>query len=139
MLPDDQLTNLVTDNGNLQFTAPYVGCQAHAIAFDPSDGNRIVVGTEANGVIATVNGGQSWFRVPNTQQITAVSDFFFDEVRNVLYVASYGRGLWKIVGITAQIDCNALIQGIHQMITTGLKFTVAQWTLIQKELLQCEA
>jgi photosystem II stability/assembly factor-like uncharacterized protein len=98
--PDDQLTNLVTDNGNLQFNSPNVGCQAHAIAFDPSNGSRIFVGTEASGVIASLDNGQTWFRVPGTKQISAISDFFFDEVRGFLYVASYGRGLWKITGVT---------------------------------------
>ena len=50
-------------------------------------------------MISSSNGGQSWFSVPNTKQITAISDFFFDEVRDVVYVASYGRGLWKIMGL----------------------------------------
>jgi photosystem II stability/assembly factor-like uncharacterized protein len=99
--PDDQLTNLVIDNGNLQFNSPNIGCQAHAIAFDPSNGQRIFIGTEASGIIASLDGGQSWFRVPGTRQIAAASDFFFDEVRGVLYVASYGRGLWTITGLTA--------------------------------------
>lgn len=98
--PDAQLTSLVTDNGNLMFSAPNVGCQAHAIAFDPSNGQRIFVGTEANGVIATLNGGMKWFRVPGTERIYSISDFFFDTVRGILYVASYGRGLWTITGIT---------------------------------------
>jgi hypothetical protein len=99
--PDGQLTNLVMDNGNLLFNAPNVGCQAHAIAFDPSNGQRIFVGTEASGVIATLDGGSTWFRVPGTEKISSVSDFFFDEVRGVVYVASYGRGLWSITGLTA--------------------------------------
>lgn len=98
--PDDQLTALVTNNGNLLFSSPNVGCQAHAIAFDPSNGRRIFVGTEASGLIATLDNGQTWFRVPGTQQINAISDFFFDEIRGALYVASYGRGLWKVTGVT---------------------------------------
>jgi hypothetical protein len=98
--PDVELTNLVTSNGNLQFNEPFVGCQAHAIAFDPANGQRIFVGTEASGVIATVNGGQNWFRIPGSDRITSVSDFFFDDLRGVLYVASYGRGLWTIRGLT---------------------------------------
>lgn len=97
---DDQLTNLVLDNGNLLFNSPNIGCQAHAVAFDPSNGKRIFVGTEASGIIATVNGGQTWFRVPGTEKIASVSDFFFDEIRGVVYVASYGRGLWTITGLT---------------------------------------
>jgi hypothetical protein len=99
--PDGQLTSLVTDNGNLLFSAPNVGCQAHAIAFDPFNGQRIFVGTEASGVIATLDGGMTWFRVPGSERISSVSDFFFDELRGVLYVASYGRGLWTITGLTA--------------------------------------
>jgi hypothetical protein len=89
--PDNALTALVTNNGSLLFNEPYVGCQAHAIIF---------VGTEASGVIATLNGGQNWFRIPGTEKITSVSDFFFDDLRGILYVASYGRGLWTIKGVT---------------------------------------
>ena len=116
--PDGQLTNLVTDNGNLLFNAPNVGCQAHAIAFDPANGQRIFVGTEANGVIATLDGGTTWFRVPGTEKISSVSDFFFDEVRGVVYVASYGRGLWTIRGLTAP--------GTMLVKVTGLSGTLAR-------------
>lgn len=119
---DSQLTSLITDNGNLLFNSPNVGCQAHAIAFDPGNGQRIFVGTEASGVIATLDGGTTWFRVPGSRQISSVSDFFFDEARGVVYVASYGRGLWTITGLTAPGTMSIKVTVLHG---TGMMHSIS--------------
>jgi hypothetical protein len=78
--------------------------QVTAIAFDPSHKDHILVGTETAGIIRSTDGGKSWTTVPKTEnQVTAVSSFFFnDENSNPnqpnaeVWVATYGRGLWKI-------------------------------------------
>jgi uncharacterized repeat protein (TIGR01451 family) len=93
---DSELTSLVTDKGALRFRDPNIGSQAHVIAFDPMDSQRILIGTEASGILVSLNGGTSWSRVPGSRAITAISDFFFDELNHVVYVSSYGRGLWKL-------------------------------------------
>lgn len=92
---DSALTNLVTNGGQLMFTGGQFGT-VHAIAFDPNNGNHILVGTEAGGIIASLNGGQTWVKLPGSEQIPAITSFFFDEVQNTILVSSYGRGLWKV-------------------------------------------
>lgn len=93
---DQVLTNLVTKNGQLRFVEPNFGLQAHAIAFDPTNGNRILVGTEAAGIIASLDGGVTWGRLFQSERVPTITSFFFDEVLNTILVSSYGRGLWKV-------------------------------------------
>jgi hypothetical protein len=93
---DSVLTTLVTGDGQFLFFEPNFGLQAHAIAFDPANSNRIVVGTEANGIIASLDGGQTWGPMFQSNQVPAITSFFFDEVQNTVLVSSYGRGLWKL-------------------------------------------
>lgn len=88
---DDQLTALVTDGGRLRF-----GDQVHQIAFDPTNSNIILVATEQSGVIASIDGGQTWGRMINSTKATGISDFFFDEQQGIVYVSSWGRGLWRL-------------------------------------------
>jgi hypothetical protein len=112
--PDAQLTNLVTGGGEFLFSeqtpeyGPIHGSQAHVIAFDPFNGNRILVGTEAAGIIFSLDGGQTWDTVPGSRQIPNITSFYFEYnvfglfnavvpllPRRVL-VSSYGRGLWEL-------------------------------------------
>jgi uncharacterized repeat protein (TIGR01451 family) len=88
---NNELTNLVTANGQFDFRG-----QAHVIAFDNSNSSLILVGTEAAGIIASTDGGQTWASMPGSQRVTAVTSFFFDEVTPDIIVSSYGRGLWKL-------------------------------------------
>lgn len=94
---DAALTNLVTKNGTLAFdNIFFVGTQARAIAFSPANSNIILVGTESAGVIASFDNGNSWSRLPDSERVTSITSFFFDEVHNEIFVSSYGRGLWKV-------------------------------------------
>ena len=94
--PDTTLTALVTGLGQFRFNEPHFGIQAHTIAFDPANGNRILVGTEAAGVIASLDGGATWTTLFQSGQVGAITSFIFDEVQNDVLVSSYGRGLWKV-------------------------------------------
>jgi hypothetical protein len=99
--PDIQLTHLVTSFGKFQFGQPYttdpgLTTEAHTIAFDPSNGNRILVGTEQAGIMASLDGGATWSVLPGSDSVPAVSSFFFDEVQNDVMASSYGRGLWEL-------------------------------------------
>jgi photosystem II stability/assembly factor-like uncharacterized protein len=89
------LTGLVIDGGRLQFHSPFHGLQAHVIKFNPANSNHILVGTEASGVLESCDGGTTWSRMRGSTAATAVSDFFFDEVRRTVHVATYGRSLWR--------------------------------------------
>ena len=78
---------------------PGVNLQIHAIAFHPRN-SEIFVGTESAGVFFSEDDGATWRTVPNSSQIRAISNFAFgfdgDRDREVVYVASYGRGLWRL-------------------------------------------
>jgi hypothetical protein len=94
---DVQLTTLVTGGGQYLFNQPNGNLsQAHTIAFDPANGNRILVGTEEAGVIASVDGGQTWTTLYSSNQATVITSFFFDNVQNDILLSTYGRGIWKV-------------------------------------------
>ena len=94
--PRSGLTNLITAGGTLSFTDANGWCQAHVIAFDPGNSQHVLVGTDQAGIIASANGGLTWSALPGTSRATAITSFFFDNRTNVIYVATYGRGLWKL-------------------------------------------
>jgi photosystem II stability/assembly factor-like uncharacterized protein len=100
---DTALTELVTNRGTFRFNIPVMAnppegtaLQVHAIAFDPDIADHILVGTEAVGVLQSIDGGHSWGRIPFSDfYIRGISDFFFDK-DSVVFVATYGHGLWKL-------------------------------------------
>ena len=95
---DAQLTSLVTANNRFAFNdgSGRLGTEAHAIYFDPTNANRILVGTEYAGIIASLDGGVSWTKLPGSDAIPAITSFFVDEVQDTILVTSYGRGMWKL-------------------------------------------
>jgi hypothetical protein len=88
------LTNLVTANGQFSFDGYSSGPEARVIAFDPSDGRRILIGTEDLGVFQSTDGGFTWSVLAGTQHVPDVSSFFFDESRHDVMTATEARGLW---------------------------------------------
>jgi photosystem II stability/assembly factor-like uncharacterized protein len=90
------LTNLVTGSGTLSFTDGMGGCQAHVIAYDPGNSSHILVGTDQAGILASADGGLTWRALPGTASATAITSIFFDDRTDSIYVATYGRGLWKL-------------------------------------------
>ena len=97
---DPALTAAVTDGGRFLFGgtrfgwAPYT--QAQAVRFDPRRPGHVLIGTQQNGVLRSTDDGASWRRVPGTERITNVSDFYFHRDGSVV-VSTYGLGLWKLV------------------------------------------
>ncbi len=101
-LVDRQLTDLVTDGGRFQFLTPNLGTEARIIAFDPTNGAHILVGTENAGIIASLDGGLTWSRVPGSERVTSVTAFFFNQrqfnpTTSQVLISTYGRGLWRLV------------------------------------------
>jgi len=97
--PDPVATDAVTNSGALMFSGFRYGIpftQAHVIRFDPVQEDHILIGTEQNGVLRSTNGGDSWSRVEDSEQIPNISDIYFHHDGTAI-VASYGRGLWKLV------------------------------------------
>jgi hypothetical protein len=93
---DRRLTDLVTMNGTFTHDTARGLSQVRSIAFDPSSPRRILVGTEAAGIIASLDGGRTWGRIPGSETVSNWSSFFFDEVHDEIGASSYGRGLWKV-------------------------------------------
>lgn len=106
--PLENLTDLVTGDGDhpYLFETRRLGgndccSQVSTINFDPDNPHRIFVGTEANGIFASFDGGGVWWKVPGSDDIPIVTDFFFENrtrglADDVIWVSSYGRGLWKM-------------------------------------------
>lgn len=92
---DDDLADLLTDNDRFALTR-YDQTSVSVIYFDPTDENRIFIGTDANGIFVSLDKGDSFAKVPGSEQISLVSDFFVDELREEVFVASFGRGLWRL-------------------------------------------
>jgi hypothetical protein len=95
-VPDNLLTNLITGEGAFLFGGQNSPLQGHVISFDPTNGDRILVGTEAAGIFASLDDGLSWSRIASSEQVVNVSSFFFDEVLGNVMASSYGRGLWTL-------------------------------------------
>ena len=84
------------------YFSPGAGAQIHVIQWDPERRGRIFVGTEAAGIFWSENDGRTWQKVSRSEQVTGVTAFFFERNSNrdrradSVYVATYGRGLWKV-------------------------------------------
>lgn len=91
---DNELTNLVTDNGKLLFRNAGSTTQCQVIAFDPIKPWHILIGTTQAGIIRSTDYGNSWKYVENSKQIHNISSFFFHQ--NGVVFSSYGRGLYKL-------------------------------------------
>jgi Ca2+-binding RTX toxin-like protein len=68
----------------------------NAMAFDNSNGTRMLIATEGNGIMATFDSGTSWVKIPGSDRIPAITSMFFDERTADVYIGTYGRGLWKM-------------------------------------------
>lgn len=95
-LPMIGLTNLVTRGGAIAWIDIFSRSQVRAIAYDPGNSQHILVGTDQAGIVASANGGVTWSALPGTSVAPAISSFFFDDRTGVVYVSTYGRGLWKL-------------------------------------------
>lgn len=79
------------------------GAFGQKMAIDPQNSNIVYVGTEANGLLVTTNGGASWSSVGAIPAGTAagITGILFDPSSSVvggatqgIYVASYGNGVY---------------------------------------------
>jgi hypothetical protein len=68
---------------------------ATTIAWDPANTCHILVGTMQNGIIRSIDGGQTWKRIAGSPVITYVSSFFFPPTGSI-WTSAYGRGLWTL-------------------------------------------
>lgn len=79
-------------------TAPNVlpAVPATAVAVDPTDSNRVYVGTDI-GVYTTVDGGLNWFKEVTGFANVPVEWLEFNATGTVrLYAFTHGRGVWRV-------------------------------------------
>jgi hypothetical protein len=105
---EPNLTNRITRNGTRSFSGSSLclgqfesaPSQVQVIAFDPDQRGHIYIGTCHSGIVVTTNGGRSWQTVPGSQIVPHITSFFFDRQgstdRGLVWVSSFGRGLWQI-------------------------------------------
>lgn len=72
------------------------GTIVNTMAIDNTNGNRMLIATEGNGILASFDRGVSWMNVPGSERINAITSFFFDERTADVYMSTYGRGIWRM-------------------------------------------
>jgi uncharacterized repeat protein (TIGR01451 family) len=92
--PDTALTSLVTNGGASKYTSS-LGDMVSAIDLD-GHSSQAIVGTQTNGLFASVDGGANWLTVRGSAGLTRVTNFFFDQQNHAIFGASAGRGMWRI-------------------------------------------
>jgi hypothetical protein len=107
---DQTLTDLVTVDGEVAWNDGKDTTVTSKIAFDPENPDRILVGTKGAGIIMSLDGGGDWFTVTDTfDRVPWVTDFFFDQDHDTIYVSTYGRGLWKLEDMPPVARCQDVI------------------------------
>ncbi len=94
------LTNLVTDRGNLRFSARinrWVFPLVSAISFSPQNPNTVIAGTLEGGLYLSTDNGDHWERLANSEGVTYVTGFAWKDAGDVV-ISTYGRGLWRMKG-----------------------------------------
>jgi photosystem II stability/assembly factor-like uncharacterized protein len=92
----------LSTNGGTSWTAAsgnLPDISVNAVAFDPNAANTFYAGTDV-GVYRTTDGGANWQAFDNGMPNVIVTDMTVDAEDNMLYAATFGRGMYK-VGIAA--------------------------------------
>jgi hypothetical protein len=117
------LTNAATESG-LQFTAPLNGpvvgrvfSLVTALSFSPQDPSVVLAGTSEGGIYVSNDGGNNWARIAGTERLPNVTSFAW-ETANRVYVATFGRGLWRLDNrvVAAPADFNELCGGTCEVV-----------------------
>ena len=66
-----------------------------AIAFD-GNSDTLMMGTQTAGIVQSPDNGASWLFVRGSDALPRINGFFFDERIGKIYVATRGRGMWRI-------------------------------------------
>lgn len=117
-IPIPGLVNKITRSGLFNFSwsrrlnNDVVFSLVSAIEFFPENPELVIMGLQQGGIYLSVDRGLSWNFVPGSERINNITDFHWKSA-NEIYVASFGRGLWKIqYGVSANIgDLTSVLAG----------------------------
>jgi len=93
-LPDIPINDVVTDNAG-----------------------SIIIGTDA-GLFISTNQGESWEILGINLPSVIVTDLQIDDENNTLYLATYGRSMYKI-------ELSSVISNTEEIVSSGYQFTIA--------------
>lgn len=68
---------------------------ATAVAVDPSDPNRVYVGTDI-GVYTSLDGGANWYKEVTGFGNVSVESLKINTEAKYLYAFTHGRGAWRV-------------------------------------------
>ena len=88
----------LSTNGGTSWTAisgNLPDISVNAVDFDPNGANTFYVGTDV-GVYRTTDGGTNWEAFDNGMPNVIISDLTVDAEDNMLYAATFGRGMYKV-------------------------------------------
>ena len=91
---DTEATTLLRKGTEFKLTSSE-GALGRVIGID-GNSTMILVGSETRGIIGSVNDGDTWFNVRGGEMLPRPTGFFFDERVGTQFVATAGRGLWRI-------------------------------------------
>ncbi len=91
---DTGVKPLLTHNGEFRMNSALGGIVT-AIAFD-GNSDTLMMGTQTAGIVQSPDNGASWLFVRGSDALPRINGFFFDERIGKIYVATRGRGMWRI-------------------------------------------
>jgi len=93
------LKTLLTHDGAYDFTEPISNRLqpiASVISYCPENDSRLLIGTQQGGAYFSFDGGTAWTRIPDSEQITRADKIFWLADCSAAYIATDGRGIWRI-------------------------------------------
>lgn len=113
------LMTQVTRSGVYSFTVPLPTGDTplsliSAISYFPNNPAFVILGMHMGGAYISQDGGNVWKYVVGSDRIPNITDFEWKSAEEI-YVASYGRGLWKINRTSRRIPIAALRSPLGQL------------------------
>ncbi|MEW6736956.1 MAG: hypothetical protein AB1489_37050 [Acidobacteriota bacterium] len=93
----------------------------NAVALDPNDTNTIYIGTDA-GVYRTTDLGVNWEAFDNGIPNVIISDLHIDPEDNIIYAATFGRGMYKLSIAPAVVEPSVDLYLRDSILDTGERF-----------------
>jgi len=91
---DADALSVATRNGEFKALSS-IGGIVSKIAFDENS-DTLMIGTRTAGVLGSADNGDTWFYVRGSEILPRINGFLFDESDGSIFVATRGRGLWRI-------------------------------------------